>query len=181
MDPLFKEERSFFNNYNFTVDEVSPLELEVSIDPALIGTVFENMLPEYERGSKGTFYTPASESSFICRRALANYLGYPDRISDDKTRFQDGLRLYIEKLREMKSEKEVRDFREKLLKTVILDPAVGSGGFLLVAMQEIIPTIQEAESTVGWKSDPEEYKKRILPNLYGFDIEGEAIEIALSL
>jgi hypothetical protein len=178
MDPLFKKARSFFNDYNFTVDEASPLELEVSIDPALIGTVFENMLPEYERGSKGTFYTPASESSFICRRALANYLGYPDLISDDKTHFQDGLRLYIEKLRGMKSEKEVRDFREKLLKTVILDPAVGSGGFLLVAMQEIILIIQEAESTVGWKSDPEEHKKRILPNLYGFDIEGEAIEIA---
>ncbi|MHB1909354.1 MAG: Eco57I restriction-modification methylase domain-containing protein [Nitrososphaerales archaeon] len=178
MDPLFQKARSFFNDYNFTVDEASPLELEVSIDPALIGTVFENMLPEYERGSKGTFYTPASESSFICRRALANYLGCPDLISDDKKVFQDGLRLYIEKLREMKSEKEVRDFREKLLKTVILDPAVGSGGFLLVAMQEIILIIQEAESTVGWKSDPEEYKKRILPNLYGFDIEGEAIEIA---
>jgi hypothetical protein len=166
------------SNYNFTVDEAAPLELEVSIDPALIGTVFENMLPEHERGSKGTFYTPASESSFICRRALANYLGHPDQISEDRDRFLDGLRLYNEKLRESKSEKEVRDFREKLLKTVILDPAVGSGGFLLVAMQEIILLIQEAESIVGWKSDPEEYKKKILPNLYGFDIEGEAIEIA---
>ena len=55
---------------------------------------------------------------------------------------------------------------------------MGSGGFLLVAMQEIILLIQEAEATVGWKSDPEDYKKRILPNLYGFDIEPEAIEIA---
>jgi|SRR5579875_1119490 len=96
----------------------------------------------------------------------------------NKTHFQEGLRLYIEKLREMKSEKEVRDFREKLLRAVILDPAVGSGGFLLVAMQEIIHLIQEAESTVGLKSDTEEYKKKILPNLYGFDVEGEAIEIA---
>ncbi|MHB8568099.1 MAG: Eco57I restriction-modification methylase domain-containing protein [Nitrososphaerales archaeon] len=178
MDQLYKESRSFFNDYNFTVDETTPLELEVSIDPALIGTVFENMLPEHERGSKGTFYTPASESSFICRRALANYLGHPDKISDDKQRFLDGLSLYLEKLRESKSEKEVRDFREKLLKTIVLDPAVGSGGFLLVAMQEIIHLIEDAEATVGWKSDPEEYKKRILPNLYGFDIEGEAIEIA---
>jgi hypothetical protein len=178
MDPLFKEARSFFNNYNFTVDEASPLELEVSIDPALIGTVFENMLPEFERGSKGTFYTPSGESSFICRRALSNYLGYPDQISQDKQHFKDGLTLYLEKLRELKNEREVREFREKLITTVILDPAVGSGGFLLVAMQEIILLIQEAEATVGWKSDPEEYKKLILPNLYGFDIEPEAIEIA---
>lgn len=45
-------------------------------------------------------------------------------------------------------------------------------------MQEIIALIQEAEATVGWKSDVAQYKKRVLPNLYGFDIEPEAIEIA---
>mgnify|MGYP001131210733 CR=1 FL=1 len=178
MDKLFKDARKFFNEYNFTVDETSPLEVEVSIDPALIGTVFENMLPEYERGSKGTFYTPRGESSFICRRALANFLGLKDEISPDGKIFHDGLTKYLEELGKTKSEKEVREFREKLLSLKILDPAVGSGGFLLVMMQEIIGLIQEAEAIVGWKSDPEVYKKRILPNLYGFDIEPEAIEIA---
>jgi len=178
MDKLFKDARKFFNEYNFTVDETSSLEVEVSIDPALIGTVFENMLPEYERGSKGTFYTPRGESSFICRCALANFLGLKDEISPDGKTFHDGLVGYLEELGKTKSEKEVRDFREKLLSLKILDPAVGSGGFLLVMMQEIIGLIQEAEAIVGWKSDPEVYKKRILPNLYGFDIEPEAIEIA---
>jgi len=178
MDKLFKDARKFFNEYNFTVDETSPLEVEVSIDPALIGTVFENMLPEYERGSKGTFYTPRNESSFICRRALANFLGLKDEISSDGKIFHDGLTKYLEELGKTKSEKEVREFREKLLSLKILDPAVGSGGFLLIMMQEIIGLIQEAEAIVGWKSDPELYKKRILPNLYGFDIEPEAIEIA---
>ena len=38
--------------------------------------------------------------------------------------------------------------------------------------------IQEAEAIVGWNTDHEIFKKRILPNLYGFDIEPEAIEIA---
>ena len=178
MDQLFKDARKFFSDYNFTVDETSPLEVEVSIDPALIGTVFENMLPEYERGSKGTFYTPRGESSFICRRALTNYLGLGDAISPDGKSFYDGLSKYLESLAKSKSEKEVREFREKLLSLRILDPAVGSGGFLLVMMQEIIGLIQEAEAVVGWKSDVELYKKRILPNLYGFDIEPEAIEIA---
>jgi len=178
MDVLFKEARAFFDQYNFTVDELAPLEVDVSIDPALIGTVFENMLPEYERGSKGTFYTPRSEASFICRRALANYLGYRDEVSPDGKKFRDGLALYLDQLRESKSEKEVREFREKLLSLRVVDPAVGSGGFLLVMMQEIVRLIQEAEVIVGWTSDPEEHKKRILPNLYGFDIEPEAIEIA---
>lgn len=178
LDKLFKDARQFFNEYNFTVDETSPLEVEVSIDPALIGTVFENMLPEYERGSKGTFYTPRVETSFICRRALANFLGLNDEISPDGKTFRDGLSKCVEELKKAKSEKEVREFRERLLSLRILDPAVGSGGFLLVIMQEIISLIQEAEATVGWKSDVAQYKKRALPNLYGFDIEPEAIEIA---
>lgn len=178
LDRLFKDARRFFNEYNFTVDETSPLEVEVSIDPALIGTVFENMLPAYERGSKGTFYTPRAETSFICRRALTNFLGINDEISPDGKTFHDGLSKYIEVLKKAKSEKDVRRLREKLLSIKILDPAVGSGGFLLAMMQEIISLIQEAEATVGWKSDVEQYKKNILPNLYGFDIEPEAIEIA---
>jgi len=45
-------------------------------------------------------------------------------------------------------------------------------------MQEIIGLLQEADSAVGWRTDVQEYKKRILPNLYGFDIEAEAVEIA---
>ena len=72
MTEFFIEARSFFNRYNFTVDESSPLEVEVSIDPYLLGTVFENMLPENERGQKGTFYTPPAEISFIIRRAISN-------------------------------------------------------------------------------------------------------------
>ena len=178
MDPLFREARGFFDQYNFTVDETAPLELEVSIDPALIGTVFENMLPGNERGSKGTFYTPLNESSFICRRALAHYLGYNDQVDQKSERFIDGLDRLIEELRSSKSERKVRELRDRLLAVRIVDPAVGSGGFLLVMMQEIISLIKEVEAIVGWKSDPEQYKKRILPNLYGFDIEAEAIEIA---
>ena len=180
MDGMFREARDFFNQYNFTVDETAPLELEVSIDPALIGTVFENMLPENERGAKGTFYTPLNESSFICRRALAEYLGSHDTVEEAEKggKFGDGLHALIADMKGRKSEKEVRELRERLLSLRVLDPAVGSGGFLLVMMNEIIALIQEAESIVGWKSDPEAYKKRILPNLYGFDIETEAIEIA---
>jgi type II restriction/modification system DNA methylase subunit YeeA len=59
-----------------------------------------------------------------------------------------------------------------------VDPAVGSGGFLVVMMQEIVSLISEADSIAGWKSDPYEYKKEIHKNLYGFDIEPEAVEIA---
>jgi len=181
MDQLFREARRFLNQYNFTVDEASPLEVEVSIDPALIGTVFENMLPEYERGAKGTFYTPRNEISFICRRALANWLGNPDQVvvkPDGKEEFKDGLSLLVESVTKEKREEEVRELRKKLLSAKVLDPAVGSGGFLLVMMQEVVGLIHELEAVVGWRTDPKELKLKILRNLYGFDIESEAVEIA---
>jgi len=185
MDNIFKEARSIFNRYNFTVDE--SLEKEVSLDPLLLGTVLENMLPEQERGKKGTFYTPVKEIEFMCRRALANYLGLNDKVqiknnnNGYKFEFKDGLDAYIEELREKSNgerEKAVRELRNKILELKVLDPAVGSGGFLVVMMKVMIDTIHKAEELIGVHSDPIELKKKIIPNLYGFDIEPEAVEIA---
>ena len=176
MDGLFLKARKLFNDYNFTVDETSPLEVEVSIDPLLLGTVLENMLPEHERGEKGTFYTPVNEIGFICRKALAALLGLEDRVEGDK--LVDGLQKYIKGVKERRDEREIREFRERLLSLKVCDPAVGSGGFLVVMMQTILSLIQEVEEAVGWRTDPALHKARILPNLYGFDIEPEAVEIA---
>lgn len=180
MNELFNESRGFFNEYNFTVDELSHLDVEVSVDPAMIGTIFENMLPENDRGAKGTFYTPVEEVSFICRRALSAYLKLDEEVvSDGETQtFRDGLDVLLKELREKKDVQSVRLLRDKILKIKVMDPAVGSGGFLLGIMNEMLSLIREADQTVGIENDPLDYKKSILQNLYGFDIEGEAIEIA---
>lgn len=178
LNESFLKARKFFDEYNFTVDETSPLEVEVSIDPALIGTVFENLLLEKERGEKGTFYTPKDVVSFICRRALVRYLGLQDRYSADETELKDGIDLYIDELKKSKRIDDIRTLKEKLLKVRVVDPAVGSGGFLVIMMQEIVSIITEADSVAGWHFDAYEYKKEIHKNLYGFDIEPEAVEIA---
>jgi hypothetical protein len=97
MNGIFSEARSFFNRYNFTVDEASPMEVEVSVDPLLLGTVLENMLPEHERGNKGTFYTPPNEIGFMCRRA-STWLGIEERVEvlpDGSMRFIDGLSEFM--------------------------------------------------------------------------------------
>lgn len=180
MDKIFSRARELFNQYNFTVDELSSREIEVSLDPAMIGTIFENMLPENERGSKGTFYTPPEEISFISRRALASYLKIPEVVekTGEKEVLKDGISSLIENLNNEKSEKNVRDLRDKILSITVLDPAVGSGGFLLGMMQEMVDLLRQAYESVGWYPDVVEYKEKILQNLFGFDIEDEAIEIA---
>ena len=178
LNETFLKARKFFDDYNFTADESAPLEVEVSVDPALTGTVFENLLLEKERGEKGTFYTPKDEISFICRRALVRYLGLQDRYTPDSKSMQDGIDLYLEELRKSKKLDEIRNLKDRLLKVRVVDPAVGSGGFLVVMMQEIVSIVTEADSIAGWNSDPYEYKKTIHGNISGFDIEPEAVEIA---
>ncbi len=178
LENTFFRARKFFNKYNFTVDETSSMEVEVSIDPALIGTIFENLLLEKERGQKGTFYTPKDEISFICRRALVRYLKLKDSYNSERTVFIDGIEDYLSNLRKTKKIDEIRNLKEKLLTVRVVDPAVGSGGFLVIMMQEIVSIITEADSIAGWNSDAYEYKKEIHKNLFGFDIEPEAVEIA---
>ncbi len=178
LNDAFLKARDFFNKYNFTVDETSPMEVEVSIDPALTGTVFENLLLEKERGEKGTFYTPKDVVSFICRRALVRHLGLKDGYSTDGKPLVDGIQTHLEELKKTKRIDEVRNLKDKLLRVRVVDPAVGSGGFLVIMMQEIVSIIMEADAIAGWNSDPYEYKKAVHKNLYGFDIEPEAVEIA---
>jgi len=182
MTSFFIEARSFFNRYNFTVDESTPSEVEVSIDPYLLGTVFENMLPEHERGNKGAFYTPPAEISFIVRRAISNYLSLNGFDTNDKVvdgKLQDGIERYISNLAKLKNFTELQLFKDKLLNAVTVDPAVGSGGFLVYYMDEVSRIINEAEKAVlGTATPPKILKEKILENVYGFDIESEAVEIA---
>lgn len=47
-----------FDIYNFTMNEDEPLEKEIAVDPEMLGKIFENLLDDKERKSKGAFYTP---------------------------------------------------------------------------------------------------------------------------
>jgi len=75
--------------YNFTIDENSLSDQEVSIDPEMLGTIFEKLLgdinPETEksdRKSTGSFYTPRIIVDYMVEESLITYL--QDAL-DDKT------------------------------------------------------------------------------------------------
>ena len=61
---------NILNHYNFTVEENTPLDQKVSLDPELLGKVFENLLASYNpetnttaRKQTGSFYTPPATLS----------------------------------------------------------------------------------------------------------------------
>lgn len=171
---IFREIIDFFNRYNFTVQENTPLEVEVSLDPELLGKMFENMLAEKERGEKGTFYTPRPIVHYMCRESLKEYLAA----------FTDIARYKILTLVEDSSTGDLSgDEAEKLCKALdevrILDPAVGSGAFLVGMMHEIINLKTVLTDKLKIAVTNAELKREIIKsNLYGVDIEPEAIEIA---
>lgn len=53
--------RQFLEQYNFTVTEESPYDIDVAVDPAMLGKIYESLIAEQERGEAGIFYTPRVE------------------------------------------------------------------------------------------------------------------------
>ena len=163
---------SILNRYNFTIEENSPEEQQVALDPELLGKVFENLLGAYNpetketaRNQSGSFYTPREIVNYMVDESLIAYLG-----DNDFTRslFRNDFSFEKSKIEEYKK------LAEKIKTVKILDPACGSGAFpmgLLNRMVEILERIS-----------PDEYiynlKLSVIENcLYGSDIQSIAAQI----
>jgi hypothetical protein len=167
-----------FDQYNFTISESTPLDKEVAVDPELLGSLFESMLPEAERGDKGTFYTHQEEMLFMAREALRVYLSrFPTFLRQDQVFYLVyGLELSEKQKIEPKGAREVKDVLRQIK---ILDPAVGSGGFLMAALQIILEVRARLNGIIGAVEQDYDVKlETIENNLFGVDIENEAIELA---
>lgn len=71
---------NIFSRYKFTVDENTPVEEEVALDPELLGRVFENLLASFNEDTKttarklsGSFYTPREVVDYMVDEALIAY------------------------------------------------------------------------------------------------------------
>lgn len=168
---------AFFNRYNFTIANDTPLEQDVAVDPEMLGKVFENMLEERDRGQTGSFYTPRTIVSFMCQEALAGYLEESANIPRDTTRaqFDPDADLAL-------TPDEAQRINAALDTLTVLDPAVGSGSFLIGMMNEIIQLRRACAHALGVEVTSAmlaDWKEAIIRDtLYGVDIKPEAIEIA---
>lgn len=68
-------------SYNFTIEENTPYEIEVALDPELLGKVFENLLASYNPETKttarkqtGSFYTPREIVNYMVDESILAYL-----------------------------------------------------------------------------------------------------------
>ena len=176
---------NLLSRYRFITRESTPDDQSVDPDPELLGRVFENLYQGDERRNTGTYYTPREIVHFMCREALDGYLR-------DETGVDQGT---LDALRQeaIGSRDERRplpnvpaDALIDVLETVrVCDPAVGSGAFLLGAIQEMVALRRGILFSQRSYVEPDElyrkvsdWKRRIIENsLYGVDINPEAVEI----
>jgi len=171
---LFENLFDFFSQYNFTIDENTPDDLDVGIDPEMLGHIFENLLEENHE--KGAYYTPKMIVQYMCQETLIQYLKL--HIGDYKE-MEDFIRY--NKVGERTDKNNVIHNNapriEQLLDEVkICDPAIGSGAFPMGLLQEIY----HAKLALDWTiEDKAELKRSIIQNsIYGVDIDRGAVDIA---
>jgi hypothetical protein len=149
--------------YRFTPREESTSWNEAAVDPEMLGRAFESLMVADERRVKGAFYTPLAMVSSLVDRALAIAL------HDDGVRAEDIERaLAGERVRDSAAHR----LRDRLARITILDPACGSGAFLVHALERASALI----STLGDERSVGAIRRSVLSrSIFGVDIDPTAV------
>jgi|688.fasta_scaffold06091_2 type I restriction-modification system DNA methylase subunit len=168
---------------------------EVSVD--ILGRIFEQSITDLEelkadvakqefdkkqgkRKKLGVFYTPAYITQYIVEVAIGGYL--QNREDELRERFQ--LAEFTDTAENQKREIEFwQSYRDEVLvKTRVLDPACGSGAFLIAAFDYFASQYQRVNDNLQFlkhqTTENMELDKTILSNnLFGVDLSPESVEI----
>jgi len=138
------------NAYNFTVEENTPYEKDVALDPELLGQIFENLLASYNpetrttaRKQTGSFYTPREIVQFMVDESLVAYL---------KTAVGPQLEEEYRKLTRYLNEElslskaQMKQIATALFASKIIDPACGSGAFPMGVLQTMVHMLTRVDA-----------------------------------
>ncbi|MDQ6689920.1 MAG: N-6 DNA methylase [Gemmatimonadota bacterium] len=143
---------SLFSRYRFSGREDSAIWSEASIDPEMLGKAFEALMAAGERKSSGAFYTPQALVEAVAEQALCSAL------RDDgagETYDQQSLSP-LERLRRIR----------------VLDPACGSGAFLVHVLERIASLRLDA----GESGSIAEIRRLVLTtSIFGVDLNRMAV------
>jgi len=185
-DDFFEKVFNFLQSYNFTIAEDSPIEQEVAVDPEMIGKIFETMTfvegDVEEAHARGIIYTPRTEITLMCRLVLV------DRLTNEfgekhKNRFYELLFALTEEDKNLADEQiaEINlwpDLFRFLQEITIVDPAVGSGSFLVGMLNILTDLNKRANSQLGNHFTDYHIKKQIInKSLYGVDVMDWAVHV----
>ena len=159
-------------HYNFTITESTPLDVEVAVDPEMLGKIFEELVTG--RHESGSYYTPKPVVAFMGQEALKGYLE-----SACAGEARAALAAFVER-RDPAALHRPDGVLDALRQVTICDPACGSGAYLLGMMHELMDLrgALAARATVDHQTLYEQKLEIIQRNLYGVDIDPFAVNIA---
>ena len=163
-----------FNKFNFTVMESTPFDIEVAVDPEMLGKVFEELVTG--RHESGSYYTPRPVVSFMCREALKGFLE-----GRDTGLSSEAVAAFVDR-RDASEIPLARASRvaDALDQVTVVDPACGSGAYLLGMMQELVELQIELYNVGVDARGLYDLKLHIIQrNLYGVDNDEFAVNIAM--
>ncbi len=133
------------SRYNFTVEESTPIDVQVALDPELLGKIFENLLGSYNpetresaRKESGSFYTPREIVSYMVNSSIKAYLQEKvpevgeenlERLTNDNKADDSEIKL---------TEEQINKIRSALFEIKIIDPACGSGAFPMGILNKLV-------------------------------------------
>jgi hypothetical protein len=123
-------------HYKFTVEENTPIEQDVALDPELLGKAFENLLAAYNpetgetaRRQTGSYYTPRAIVDYMVDEALVAALSQKCNLTEDWLRSLLDYTQVSDNGKEWSDNPEANCIVKTISQLKILDPAVGSGAF----------------------------------------------------
>ena len=151
---LFFDEKgliTLFENFKFTVEENTPTEQEVALDPELLGKVFENLLAAYNpetretaRKQTGSYYTPRAVVDYMVDEALVASLAQNCSPTDGDSEFWKERLSYLmdyedafDDAHELFEAVEKEGLVRAIAQIKLIDPAVGSGAFPMGALHKL--------------------------------------------
>ncbi|HEX6589417.1 MAG TPA: N-6 DNA methylase [Longimicrobiales bacterium] len=153
----------FFERYRFTTREgecssMAPL----GIQPEMLGRMFEGLMAADQRGRTGTFYTPAAVAERIVERALHAWLAGREDMD---------WRSVALLLREPRPRYVDARMLEDVRRVRMIDPACGSGAFVLAALN----AIARLRSKLGDDTSDDDIRRDLATAaLHGIDVEADA-------
>lgn len=186
-DQAFADVLDLFKKYSWQLDD-TPGAQDDKINPDVLGYIFEKYI---NQKAFGAYYTRTEITQYLCERTIHAVI--LDRIHENSSRKFSDLNEVLVKLD--------ANLCRLLLFTVlpsisILDPACGSGAFLVAAMKTLLDIYAAVYGKIQFLSDTNlearlreitqshpsinyYIRKRIITdNLYGVDVMEEAAEIA---
>jgi type I restriction-modification system DNA methylase subunit len=207
-DPLLDEQLTVPDPICSQLKQLTRFDFDTEVSVDILGRIFEQSVTDLEelkaeatgqdynkkkgkRKTQGVFYTPAFITQYIVEVALGGYLKQREQEIRDRFQLEQIPKRATKKLQEaeIKFWETYRD--EVLRKTRVIDPACGSGAFLIAAFDYLMREYERVNQAiaalelqgdgsaefVGQRSLFDLNKTILNSNLYGVDLSPESVEI----